>query len=126
MVTHAHAHSLEDKAHRIGLLQRAYAIWTERSVKSKDAVHAANVLRAILSKVKIETPDSSNMSVDDDSSSTLVAGTPSSGGFLDERITVDPFYGSETTTANANFDHIMSLDDFFKTTDSLDWVSRPL
>merc|ERR1711981_633332 len=49
-----------DRQYRIQLLQRAHSIWNERGAKSKDARHAAKVLRAIL--IRVETPAATTIS----------------------------------------------------------------
>ncbi|KPM36672.1 hypothetical protein AK830_g9907 [Neonectria ditissima] len=106
--------SVYDRQHRVRMLQRAYAIWTERAAKSKDARHASKVLAAILNKV--ETPAAADTSLSD--GSTLVAGdTPGSG----DAYAPPDLSPMQLTDYPVNFDELPPLDSFFGNREGLDW-----
>ncbi|KAK7413510.1 hypothetical protein QQX98_007587 [Neonectria punicea] len=108
--------SIYDRQHRVRLLQRAYAIWTERGAKSKDARHASKVLAAILNKV--ETPAAADTNFSD--GSTLVASdTPSTG----DAYAPPDLSPMQLTDYPVNFDELPPLDSFFSNPERLDWNS---
>ncbi|KAF7542720.1 hypothetical protein G7Z17_g11342 [Cylindrodendrum hubeiense] len=105
-----------DRQHRVRILQRAHAIWTERGAKSQDARHASKVLAAILNKV--ETPPAAHTSFSD--GSTLVAGdTPSTS----DAYAPPDLSPMQITDYPVNFDELLPLESFFGATEGLDWNS---
>ncbi|KAH6985883.1 hypothetical protein BKA56DRAFT_670115 [Ilyonectria sp. MPI-CAGE-AT-0026] len=108
--------SLYDRQHRVRILQRAHAIWTERGAKSQDARHASKVLAAILNKV--ETPPAADTSLSN--GSTLVAGdTPS----MSDAYAPPDLSPMQITDYPVNFDELLPLESFFGATEGLDWNS---
>ncbi|KAH7148727.1 hypothetical protein EDB81DRAFT_472782 [Dactylonectria macrodidyma] len=107
-----------DRQHRVHILQRAHAIWTERGAKSQDARHASKVLAAILNKV--ETPPTADTAFSD--GSTLVAGDTPGLGIGDPHAPPD-LSPMQITDYPVNFDELLPLESFFGATEGLDWNS---
>lgn len=114
--------SLNDRTHRVHILQQAHAVWVERSAWSRDALHASKVLRAILNKVESPISISTGSATLIGETTPDVPGVDSIGDIVPPDLT--PMQISDYPV---NFDDIPSVDSFFNnTSEGVDWVSSIL
>ncbi|KAI8672600.1 Zn(2)-C6 fungal-type domain-containing protein [Fusarium sp. Ph1] len=110
--------SPHDRQHRIQLLQRAHAIWNERGAKSKDARHAAKVLRAIL--LRVETPAATTISepgtLDTTSTEYAYIDGGTSGAMPD-------LSGISIAEYSIDYQELLPMENFFGSTEGFDWIS---
>ncbi|UPL01339.1 hypothetical protein LCI18_012273 [Fusarium solani-melongenae] len=106
-----------DRQHRIQLLQRAHAIWNERGAKSKDARHAAKVLRAILVRVKTlaTTTISEPRTLVTASTEYANIGGGTSGAIPD-------LSGIAIAEYSIDYQEFLPMENFFGSAEGFDWV----
>ncbi|KAL2687305.1 hypothetical protein Neosp_004862 [[Neocosmospora] mangrovei] len=104
-----------DRQHRIQLLQRAHLIWNERGTKSKDARHAAKVLRAIL--IRVETPTISEPGTLETVSTeyAYMDGVPSEA--------MPDLAGISIAEYPIDYQEFLPMENFFGSAEGFDWIS---
>ncbi|KAJ4316630.1 hypothetical protein N0V84_007750 [Fusarium piperis] len=107
----------QDRQHRIQLLQRAHSIWNERGAQSKDARHAAKVLRAILNRVETRAAISEPGTLD--TASTEYAYID--GGTTSEAM--PDLSGISITRCPIDYREFLPMENFVDSAEGFDWIS---
>ncbi|KAM0429395.1 hypothetical protein ACHAPT_006613 [Fusarium lateritium] len=114
--------SPHDRQHRIQLLQQAHTIWNERGAKSKDARHAARVLRAILDRVETSATTTSS------EPGTLVTDETTSTGYTYiDGGTSEAVPDLSGAPIPIDYQEFLPMDNFFGSGEGFDWppTSQP-
>ncbi|KAI8725155.1 Zn(2)-C6 fungal-type domain-containing protein [Fusarium sp. LHS14.1] len=107
--------SPHDRQHRIQLLQRAHSIWNERGTKSKDARHAAKVLRAIL--IRVETPTISEPGTLETVSTEYAYIDGGASGAMPD------LAGISIAEYPIDYQEFLPMENFFGSAEGFDWIS---